>query len=256
MKIPNNFNQEMIKKLKATYPILSKNEILSNFPGYKWRNLQNIANELKLKKTYSEIRNGKIQNLFNQTNESYYWLGLIATDGTILKDGTLKVELCINDKEYLSKMALFLETILYTYPKYKSSKIGGKGTCRIKIKDIEQGIKLRNLFKIVDKKTYNPISLDFITNIEHFISFLIGFIDGDGSISKKGYISIDCHKNYKPIFELFIHKLSSILNKEDFTILFYKDMIRLNFKSKASKLLKNKLYELQVPFMERKWSRI
>ena len=137
MKIPNSFTQECVNKLTKLYSNTPQEEILKEFPQYQWRSLQNIANELGLKREFSSLRKGKIENLFNGSNESYYWLGLIASDGSITPDGTLKVELAIKDKEYLNNLANFLEVELFEYPRYNNSKPGGTGTCRIKIKNIK-----------------------------------------------------------------------------------------------------------------------
>lgn len=197
MKLSKWWINEKIELFKNSYCTLSKEEILKLFPNYNWRTLQNVATHLKIKKKVSEIRKGKIEKLFNESLESFYWLGLIVTDGSITKDGTLKIDLCSTDYFYLKQFSKFLETDIKIYPPYKGAKPNSKGICRVKVKDIEKGNKLRDLLGIENKKTYNPVNIEFIKTREQFISFLCGYIDGDGTISKKESIRIDAHKNYE-----------------------------------------------------------
>ena len=151
------WSNKEINKLTQSYGYLSKEEVLHNFPNYKWRNLQNIANSMGIKRFVNGKRKGKINKLFNNSNESFYWLGLIIADRYISHDGELKVALAIKDYDYLKKLALFLECGINTYPPYKNCKPNSTGICRVKIKDINEGVKLRNLLRINGKKTYNPI---------------------------------------------------------------------------------------------------
>ncbi len=256
MKLPLNFTEDKVELLKVIYPVESKEKILELFPQYKWRNLQNIANHLKLKKKFCEIRKGNIENLFNNSNEAFYWLGLIASDGSITKDGTLKVDLIETDKDYLINMSKFLNSSFYLYPKYKNSTENSKGICRVKIKDKIEGKKLREFFNINDKKTYTSIDLKNVIEKEHFLCFLIGYIDGDGTISEKNYISIDGHKNIESLFLIFKERLIEILGFDDFTIFKYKDMVRLNLKITSTKLLNELKNNLEIPYMKRKWDKL
>lgn len=67
-------------------------------------------------------------------------------------------------------------------------------------------------------KTYYPPSLSVFDNMsdENFLSFIIGFIDGDGSLylSKKNSrcITITSHENWKLILEYWISRLENIFD--------------------------------------------
>lgn len=256
MKLGKYWTEEKINLLKKSYKDLSKVEIQKLFPNHKWRTLQNISNFLGVKREYSEIRNGKIENLFNGSYESYYWLGLIATDGYISKDGELKVELSLKDYDYLKNFSEFIESSIYKYPPYKSSKPNSKGTCRVKVKDINLGVKLRNLLKVNGKKTYNSISIDFIKDKDSLISFLCGYIDGDGTINKYGDIKIDSHKNNYEFMDNFGRRLveENIINKYSLTT--YENMVRINISRTDSYNLKKYSKALSLPTMVRKWGNI
>jgi len=257
MTTPKTFTFDKIELLKKTYSKLPKKEVLKYFPEYKWRSLQNIANSLKIKREICPQRRGNIENLFNNSFESYYWLGLIAADGTISNNGTLKIDLSIHDIDYLKNLAKFLNTTISVFPPYNSvNSKKSDGICRVKIKDLKYGLKLRDLFKINGLKTYNPINIDFISEKDFLMSFVGGLIDGDGNISKRGYIFIDMHKNYFNFLNELGEKLKNYQLIDDFNVFIYKDMCRISFNSKSSLLMKNHLKSLNLPIMERKWSRI
>ena len=256
MKIPLSFTVYFQELLRESYCCLPKEDIEKIFPQYCWRSIQNIANELGIKRIFQQKRNGDIGILLNKSNESFYWIGMIAADGTVSRDGTLKLDLRISEKYHIEKLAKFINSKVYEYPKYKNSKPGGTGICRVKIKDIIKGVELRELFKIKGCKTYEPISLDFIETDSQFLSFLAGYIDGDGSISKQGYISIDGHKNMSELFTKFANRLNTMYSEGEHKILYYEDMVRLNLKSFYSKRIKKDLGFLGLPLMIRKWDRI
>lgn len=248
------YTNKDIKDLIKLYPLGKKEDILNRFPSICWRTIQNIAYSLNLKRKINEKRNGKIEKLFNKSFESFYWIGLISTDGYVSKDGELKVDLCKTDYLYLKKLANFLETKLYFFPKYKGGKSGAKGICRVKIKDIHYGVKLREHLNIKGKKTYNPISINFISTKKQLISFFCGMVDGDGTINKLSEgISIDMHKNYKNFFVTIGNKLKRYGLVDKYYISEYKKMCRLMISKESSKKIKKEALKLNLPLMERKW---
>lgn len=257
MKLPKSFNSEKVNLLKNLYPNSKKEDILQKFPNYCWRSLQNIANFLKIKREICENRNGDISILFNKSYLSYYWIGLILSDGSLLEDGTLKIDLAIKDKDYLKNFADYLQTKISFYPRYKNNNKNSTGICRVKVKDNILGRKLREFLGITQLKTYEPFSLDFISNKYELVAFLCGFIDGDGTITKLGSISIDCHKNY---YDLFYHLGTLLVESEiisSFNLYYYKDMCRISFQRfQDVKNIKDIATKMRLPLMERKWSRV
>ena len=257
---PKYFTRNDISDLKNLYKNESKQKVLKRFPNHEWKSIQNIATRLGIPKLHSELSIGNIKKLLYLNKESCYWLGLIATDGYISKCGTLKVSLCINDSKYLSGLSKYLGCNLNYYYKNRFANRfnGSKGIVRVKVKDYTYGVKLRELFKIKDKKTYEPISIDFLKNKYQFFCFFIGMIDGDGSIKKNGRgMCIDMYINQYS----FLEKLGNILKKYNFISGFkiqkYLKMCRLNIHRK------NDLYniyrlvkKLKLPILKRKWNRI
>lgn len=254
--LPKNFTKNKVKLLIENYPIKSKIEVEKLFPEYSWRSLQNIAGFLKLKKEYSEIRKGDLSILLDNSVLSSYWLGLFASDGCITEDCTFKIDLQLKDKKYLEQLSLYLNTSIKEYPRYNSSKPGGTGICRIKIRDKVYGTKIKDIFYQNGLKTYNPVNIDFLKNTDNFLSFLIGYIDGDGSIDKQGRIVVDGHINIEPLFINIINDLKKLNSNFKLSLTKYQQMIRMNFNTECSAYLNTFRKQKSLPILKRKWERI
>lgn len=256
IKLPSSFSKEKVELLKNYYPSYSKEEVLKIFPDYKWRSLQNIANFLKIKRKFVSTRKGNIENLLNGTIESFYWLGFISADGCFNEDGTIKLELSIKDKDHLKNFAKFVCLSISEYPSYKSSLKNGKGSCRVKAKNIEVCTEIRSILNIKgsNHKTYHPISLKFLNTKEKFVSFLTGYIDGDGGVTKGKSIVIDGHKNIYPLFKEIEVLYRKYINNVDLKMIFYKDMVRICFGVNNSIRLKREVNNFNFQVMGRKWS--
>lgn len=263
---PKYFTEKDIADFKYLYENFPKEKILKRFPKMQWRRIQNIAYGLGIKlteesqlKRYADLRNGDLSKLLYMSKETCYWLGLIVTDGYISKDGLLTVALCKNDFKYLSKLAKYLDTDLSFYKPYKNSRgalPGSKGIVRIKISDKINGIKLRNLFEIKNKKTYEPVSIDFLKNKYQIFCFFIGMMDGDGSINAKGkWLNIDMHVNYYYFLQELGNKLKYFGFISNFNMSKYKSMCRFQINRTADLIkIKKMLTKLKLPILKRKWN--
>jgi hypothetical protein len=100
------------------------------------------------------------------------------------------------------------------------------------------------------RKTYNPISLDVVPE-EFATSFLVGFIDGDGSITENGYLRIENHKAWKSFHEQVCIKYP------EFHFTKGKPETSLIACGKSgSKKLKEHALAHNLPILDRKWSRL
>lgn len=122
------------------------------------------------------------QHYFNASyvsNDSCYWAGFIAADGTIYnKNNSLKIELCEQDYSHLST---FVEGISFT----GTVKIYNRNnSCYVTLYGFPQLLSdLREVFSITARKsrTLQPPNLYH----ENYIrSFIRGYFDGDGSIAR------------------------------------------------------------------------
>ena len=214
-------------------------EIIIKELNRDWSSIQNKAFNLKLKR---DVLNANAINLINESNEVYYWLGFIMADGHFSKTNQLQINLAEKDLEHLKKFATFVE--------YKSKL--NKPNISIGFSSIKEW--LVDTFKISSVKSYQPCDLSKLSDDKLF-SFSIGFIDGDGSISKRGVLTIKCHKSWLKNLNLmvsFLSKNDNILgkiNSENLAI------IHIN-KIDVLKNIKEKAIELGLPILSRKWDRI
>ncbi len=224
--------------LKINYSSLEK-EKMEYFLNRTWSSIQQRAFQLKLQR---KEKHGNSSKLLDKSNEAYYWLGFIMADGHFNKNNQIQINLSIKDLEHLKKFATFVE---YKGKLIKPSISIGFG----KIRD-----ELNNLFKISNDKTHSPCILDNLSG-DSFFSFIIGFIDGDGCINTKGYLTIKCHKNWLDNLNKMISELSNNnfnqgrINSEGLAI------IQLT-KLKLMKEIKIKIIELELPILNRKWDRV
>jgi len=186
-------------------------DLLSNLTGIKKHAISEWARRHGLKRKIDVTRNGSLEPLISGTIESFYWLGFIAADGYIYKNGHLMVSQSEKDKNIIEKLASYLNTSIYRYtPKDGSGyKNRSSVTYRVNISDKIIGNKIRDMFNIQSNlsKTYTGISLDFITNQNQAAAFLCGFIDGDGSLTSNKTYMIQCHESWFNTFKQLILKL-------------------------------------------------
>ena len=161
-----------------TYPKGKKSDIINKL-NRSWSSIQNKAFLLDIKRG----KNANVYKLISGTNESYYWLGFLMADGHFGSNNQIQINLAKKDLNHLKKFATFVE--------YDGELI--KPNLSIGFKEIRQ--ELENKYQIVSDKTHYPCSLDNIDG-DSLFSFIIGFIDGDGSINKKGYLTIKCHNSW------------------------------------------------------------
>lgn len=242
-----------------------KNSSATNIAKYLKRSVssvENKINKLGLKKGYKRFYNVDLE-FFNIPNLiNCYWAGFIAADGTIRKK---EKQLCLclanKDKKHIK---LFNNDICYNGPikngkkiidnkVYKHNYINICGAKKI-IDDLE------SVFNITAKKTFtlkNPR-----LEINNALSYIIGYIDGDGTIGNYGgraYLSIVSGsaiilKWIKQTIEQHFNIITKDIRKE-------RKKRRCNtyvYKItgyKAIKVLDN-LNKFNVPKLSRKWRNI
>lgn len=207
------------------------------------------------------IRKGNASKLLLETPEAYYWAGFIAADGHISNNKRVVITLSIKDSEHLKKFANFIETKSWT-----ESVSNGFRNCSVTIQDPEIVEQFAYKFDFVSNKTLNPPNL-FWLSCDRFISFICGFIDGDGCIKKQwgrddSLIVIKGHSSWKENYKFFENQiyleskiekfnpeLTVKINNSGYVRFHLSDRRVLNF-------LKNKTVELNLPILNRKWEKI
>lgn len=187
-----------------------------------------------------------ISPLLEETCVAYYWIGFLLADGSFNKLDRLRFR--IKDSDHLKLFGKFIN--------YKGKEKEG-----VSCMDHLLVPKLVEKFKISHVKTYVPCSLDWIKDTDLLISLIVGFIDGDGCINslKRGdyQINIKCHSswlNNLTFIGLIVSRLAGTPEIEAQISRGYALLSICNFQT--IKFLKNKVKELSLPVLLRKWNRI
>lgn len=229
MKKPEpKLTEQELEYLKVLWRTASKEKIQEAFPNRNYRALSNRMSQLGIKCGIERGRKGDVSNLLTDTEEAYYWLGFIAADGSINSQNQLVVMISERDKVHLEELAKFLKTEV-KYPYGKECNRTGYASkfplVRITVCDSKLMPKIKDKLGMTHyNKTYNPIDFDVIP-AKFKLAFIIGFIDGDGSIFsftskyktkkqlitvQKNSISIENHVSWKG----FLQKLIDYVYKD------------------------------------------
>ena len=196
----------------------------------------------------------------NIDNETAYWLGFIAADGSVVSN-TLKFMLQKQDIAMLENFKRFAKSD-YPIGTCKSHYTDSEGTkyfdaCYIKITSNQIVYDLAK-FGIVQGKKYLDIDfLDYIPS-EFKLDFLFGFFDGDGGVSlhnNRRLINIACNKKLSnsiiKILDCYDIKYSYIHKRDKIDVIFIGHSYYVN---KFAQLYedKTKIY----PVMDRKLNKL
>jgi hypothetical protein len=129
-----------------------------------------------------DSRNKINRNFFkNKTNEMFWLLGLIASDGCIHNNKMWRITQSGNNGK---KLIEYIKKILNHSNKISYFKTIGENAYSISISSTEMVYDLKNIYNINERKTKDlkfNIQI-FEQNEEYFKSFLRGYIDGDGCV--------------------------------------------------------------------------
>jgi hypothetical protein len=241
MKNVGKWSETEINFLIKNYEYGDKHWI-SSLLNRDWKLISHKAFKLKLNRKVSNLIKSNCDRLIDGSNESYYWLGFIMADGSFNSSNQIRINLSVKDLEHLR-----------TFCKYIGYDVNlKKPSVKVNYKSIK--VWLEETFKISYRKTYEPCDLSKMKN-DSLFSFIIGFIDGDGHISKRGCLCIKCHSTWLNNLIYMINELSygvynkGIINSEG-----------LSYISLTSKEIlfdiKLKIIKLGLPVLNRKWDRV
>jgi hypothetical protein len=241
-----NNKEKNINYLLENYSVKSKEEIIKDL-NLSWSYIQKLACLNGIKKGRNESPNDwKFKKLIDYNdNISMYWIGFIIADGHIYNKSNIQINLSIKDKLHLLKIQNHIGDI---------SIILSDSQIRATISDRKTSSVLSNDFKWLSNKTKNPIEIPNFISKDALFSLIIGFIDGDGTINKKGHIFIKCDKSWKNNLEYFYYTLTG--EKKVFNITGDGLSIVYILKLKTLFKIKEKSKKLKLPLMVRKWDRI
>jgi hypothetical protein len=250
------WNAKDVEFLKNNYDLFSSIELEEKLKR-SWTSIKLKAQSLNMDRNEKFSRNSNLPILLNGSNESLYWIGFILADGHIdTMHNRLRVSLSLKDYKHLEKFSKYISTNILKY----------ETKCSVACQDQEIIPKIVDMFEINSRKTYVPPNIkNYNLSNNQWISLICGFIDGDGCIKKQtnrnsAMITIKCHSSWKENLSFMEYKLYEILlngNSSKLTKINNCGYSQVNF---TKNILINKLKEymlsLNIPFLERKWSRI
>lgn len=171
---------------------------LSQLVGRSKHAISEWARKRGIKRQININRNGDISILLNGSLQSFYWLGLLASDGYVSKDGHLMFSQGEKDKDIVESFALYVNSAVYQFEVESGYNTQPRTLYRVNVKDINAGKEIRNLWGLddEDQKTYSSISSEFLKTKEQAMAFLIGFFDGDGYLRPNFAGKIEVHSNW------------------------------------------------------------
>ena len=190
-----------------------------------------------------------LSRLLENSVEKFYWLGFLMADGSFNTKNRLKVCLAEKDLHHLKQLKDFLRisSPIVTHI------VNNRKYCGISAMDTVVLKEVRQQFAIDNNKTINPCSLSNLTE-EQLFCVSVGFIDGDGSISKvhnriHAQLTVKCHSNWLGNLRMMFPDASVRHDSHGYA----KASIT---NSEILKRLKLRAIELSLPIMKRKWDNI
>lgn len=189
--------------------------------------------------------------------ENSYWAGFIAADGNITKDMSIRIGLQSSDKNHLEKFkkSIHFSGNIKTY-KYTNTTHKNKFYTRLEIFSHKLCDDIYKNFNITPRKTFS-LKFPSLTKSEYILSFITGYIDGDGSIikNKRGLYIIAIIGNLDFLFKMK-EELNN-LNIPSGNINRHKNMYCLSINKKQSILnLEREIIKLNLPRLNRKWDKL
>lgn len=269
------YTPEEIDIIKKEYPLCSKEVIMSLLPGRDYGTIKWKANDLGVYKERAVQIESDVSKLLDESNETYYWIGFLMADGYISHDtNRISLALQVGDVEHVRKFANYIKREKINFSSCNSVS-PSTGKLYVKKSYIVSAMDKFYIPQIIEKydfkprKTYNPPNLSYLNkDFNQFASFLIGFIDGDGSIVKNKNrlkketklcsIKIGCHLSWEKNLQFFSDKLRNFLKCDRIksTISKKDGCSYIVFSTKCINFLKLKTIELKLPILNRKWDKV
>lgn len=265
LKKNRTWTPEEIELLKHHWVNSDMETLLAAFPGRNYNSLMCKAGQLKIKSETRRNRIGSLDFLDNLTPQSSYWWGFIMADGHLSPKGELVIGISGKDKDYLQVLADRLKCNLH----YREKTKCGFTTDDSSLAEIRMGDKKfierwYEKLSYINPKTENPPKLDIFYEKDLLVYFLIGFIDGDGSIWRShntetniGSIAlrIEIHPTWEERLREICNKMDELYNIHFNVRISSKGFVKAEIASQSD-LFKLYKYIDKCDYLERKWNRV
>ena len=238
--------------------------LLNTFPTRTYSQMMNKARLLKVTSKVERKRQGSLKFLDNLTSKSAYWWGFIMADGHLSPRGELYICLSGKDKDYLKVLAEHLKCKMTLRIKFGGFSKENSEFVDLRIQDKKFQEKWYSILEYTNPKTYNPPKLDIFYTKDLLIYFLIGLIDGDGSIwisnqteTNHGSIAlrIEVHPNWKDRFIELFSKIEELYGIRFNIKTSNKGYVKAEIASRKD-LEKLYMYIDNCDYMTRKWDKV
>ena len=245
--------------------------LLSN-PGLTARQLTGLVNRtqvaIKLRRHELGMKFEGRGNRFYSVNHHYfsninqetcYWAGFTAADGNVgNKQKVLRISLNVKDEQHLYKLR---ECLQYTGPirHFKVTAFGQTSNMAIlQVSSVKIVADLYSNFNIIPNKTFSLLPPTHIREKELLLAFIIGMIDGDGTILKSnGYLHISITGNFEMLtfIKNFFDLYYSHTKRKPSKLIKRKTVFQYTISgSRALKMIED-AQRSGLPILERKWDR-
>jgi hypothetical protein len=240
--------------LRCRYESGSAFEITKLLPNRTWDAITIHAGKMRLSRKRTDYQLASVGKLLNGSNEAYYWNGFLLADGHFTGK---RIALAISpkDESHLVKFAEFIE--------FGGKIVVSKLSRRIACMDSKAVPCLMKFLDVGSRKTYHPPKSLPVGSDDQILSLVIGFIDGDGCIKigkgrRFANIIVKCHRSWKKILEQMSIMVYRISGHESGCVKIDKKRYArwIVSNSEVSRFLKETVERLNLPVLERKWSRI
>ena len=251
MSKKKRWTKEEIDILRSNYENNFKN-ICELLPERTFDSIKLKARGLDLSVAGGYRVKSDLSRLMNDDPVSYYWIGFLLADGHFYDNVRLVLMLSEKDSGHLEKFSRY---VMCDWDGLKKTIF----SCQDKV----IVPKITRKFGISNRKTYVPCEIDWIRDDDLFLSLVVGFIDGDGCITRLTdrrdcNIRIKCHSSWIDNFQIMsdrICKMAGVkpskakINSQGYAIIAWCSNVVLSY-------LKNRGELLCLPMMDRKWSKI
>lgn len=202
----------------------------------------------------------EVENLLQDTVEAFYWIGFLLADGHIShKNNSVNFALHKNDIDRIEEYANFVKGEVVYHNTRK--------TVSVQVADKHNVPKIIEKFDINQRKTYNPPNIENYNqfNTDLLTALIIGFIDGDGHITKAGRCIISVNESWHVVLKWMADlcntkfntrikdpKISNRIGTYNKTV----NICSLTINQNDCKQLKKFIEKHNLNVMKRKWDRV
>ena len=180
-----HWSDDELSYLKENYGFVKQDELVSKLRGRKYSAIVKKAQVLGVTHKEFACKKSNLQILLEDNPTSYYWIGFLLADGSFT-DRRIQLGVATLD---LSHLQCFLSYVGST----NSICSVSKNYHRVTMANVSVVRQLCDKFGISSRKTYEPCQIQELPQDDFLFSLIIGFIDGDGSVTSIKHTK-KCHR--------------------------------------------------------------